>query len=314
MIAWNILQESYLSGRIPSGIILNSVTHAKALVVAEKFAKLLLCEDSKNGDACGKCKSCLYIEQKSHPELCYITKEDGSEVIKIDQVRFLIAKLQQTPLYGKHKVMIIVAAESMHEMAMNALLKTLEQPPGNATIILVTTKADSIPATIKSRCSCLNIKGDDLAKIAEELSLEVSELVFANFLADSNKDMISQLLESSFVLYETVVNCFLLQNVALNEAFDKNTDVAAVVAYSHKLVMLCIKIKQGCEPHFIGETFAFSDIYNISNANNIVSWYKLYDYHVELQAQLSSPVPLNTNTMLLELYSNWKIIEKAYVS
>jgi|SaaInlStandDraft_5_1057022.scaffolds.fasta_scaffold89874_1 hypothetical protein len=318
MIAWDILQESYASNRIPSGIILNGITHNEALGLADKFAQLLLCQNSQNNNACGKCKSCGYIEQKSHPELCYIAKEDNSEVIKIDQIRSLIAKLQQTPLYGKHKVMIIVSAESMHEIAMNSLLKTLEQPPGNATIILVTTRANSIPATIKSRCSYLNIADSNVAMkelIEQNTHVAKNELYLADFLATSNKEQISELIASDFALYKAIVSCFLLQNIELAVAFGKNENIATIVAYSHKIVILCIKIQQGCEPQFMREGFSCENIYNAANYNDILSWYKLYDYHVLLQEQVLSPVALNSKTILLELYSNWQTIKRGvYVS
>ena len=137
-----------------------------------------------------------------------------------------------------------------------------------------------------------------------------NELYFANFLADSHKDKLFNLLESDFEIYKIIVNCFIFQSIAIAGAFGKNYDIASIVAYSHKLVTLCIKVKQGCEPHFMQETFSFTNIHDIVNYNNILSWYKLYDYHVLLQEQLSSPVVLNAKTILLELYSNWKIIGK----
>lgn len=304
MITWDVLKESYVSNNVAGGIILNGETIDDALAMAQRFAELLLCQNSKDGDPCGKCDSCNYIKAESHPGLGYITKEEGSDVIKIEQIRELIAKLHLLPMYSLYKVMIIVGAESINEMAINALLKTLEEPPGMSTIMLVTTRADSIPATIKSRCISLNVAS---SKVDLGLNASEHDIAFASFLTAGNKEKMISLIESDFALYKAVVDCFLLQKISIRDAFDKDTDIADVVTYSHKLAMICLKMSQGCKSDFIPES---EEVQHVIKCNYNSLWYAMYDYHMELMKQLLSPVALNLKGMLLDLNNTWRNLER----
>lgn len=88
-----------------------------------------------------------FMEDYSHPDLYYL--EDS---ITIDQIREISAKLHQTAHQGKYKIVILGLAESMPVGAMNALLKTLEEPPPYSLIILITEFSSLLPLTIRSRC------------------------------------------------------------------------------------------------------------------------------------------------------------------
>lgn len=87
-----------------------------------------------------------WIDDFSHPDLYY------QETTAIDDVREVIAKLHQTAHQGNYKVVIFALAESMPTGAMNALLKTLEEPPPQSVLILITEFPSLLPLTIRSRC------------------------------------------------------------------------------------------------------------------------------------------------------------------
>lgn len=116
---------------------------------AIEFAKMLLCE-SNDQKPCGKCKSCIEFAANSHPDFMKISPEDG-KTIKIEQIRYLQEKIAEKPVTSSKKVYVIENSELMTREAANSLLKTLEEPPSYAVIILLTSNESKLLATIKSR-------------------------------------------------------------------------------------------------------------------------------------------------------------------
>lgn len=105
-------------------------------------------------DACDSCEACLKIDGGSHPDLLWISPEDRQ--IKIDEIRLIDEALSFRPFEGRKKIVIIDDADTMNISAANAFLKTLEEPPKDSIIILVSSRPDRLPATIRSRCSLVN--------------------------------------------------------------------------------------------------------------------------------------------------------------
>jgi DNA polymerase-3 subunit delta' len=105
-------------------------------------------------DACGTCPACTRIARGAHPDVQTIGPgEFGS--IKIEQVRDAIASAGYRPFEGRRRVFLIDEAESLVAPAQNALLKTLEEPRPGSVFILITSMADSLLPTVRSRCSRL---------------------------------------------------------------------------------------------------------------------------------------------------------------
>ncbi len=103
-------------------------------------------------DACGVCAACTRIARGAHPDVQTIRPgEFGS--IKIDQVRNAIDFAAYRPFEGRRRVFLIEDAESLMAQAQNALLKTLEEPRPSSVFILITSMADSLLPTVRSRCS-----------------------------------------------------------------------------------------------------------------------------------------------------------------
>ena len=113
--------------------------------IAIEFAKMILCLNKDNAP-CGKCKSCLELENDNNPDF-NIIKPDGK--IKIDQIRQMLEKVYEKPIISDKKVYIIDDAETMTVEAQNCLLKTLEEPPEYIVIILITSNESNLINTIK---------------------------------------------------------------------------------------------------------------------------------------------------------------------
>lgn len=144
--------------KIPHAILLSGLPGTGKRQFADQLAAWLLCLNHSSIDnhqhACGECSSCQWLKAETHPSLLRISPEVDnkgklSQFIKIDQIRELMPFVQQT---GKGwRVIIIEPAENLNIAAANALLKTLEEPGEQVTLILVSDQPLQLPATIRSR-------------------------------------------------------------------------------------------------------------------------------------------------------------------
>ena len=136
-------------------------------------------------DACEVCESCLKINAGTHPDILIIAPED--RIIRVGEkgeantIRFIEESLSFRPFEGKKKVIIVDDADLMNQQAANAFLKTLEEPPPDSLIILVSARPARLPATIRSRCS--RVPFDPLSHaacrdiLAEKMSAEDAEQI-----------------------------------------------------------------------------------------------------------------------------------------
>lgn len=163
-IIGNTEVKDYLINSIKQNNILHSYLFLGTegigkLMIAKEFAKDILCLGEK-GKTC-TCKSCTCFNGKNHPDF-YSINEDG-ENIKIDEIRNITEKVIEKPIVSEKKVYIINDCDKMTKEAQNCLLKTLEEPPEFAIIILISSNENLILNTIKSRCMTIKFKniGDE---------------------------------------------------------------------------------------------------------------------------------------------------------
>ena len=148
---WHNLTESYQKKRLAHGLLLHGPAGIGKNEFAIDFAHWLLCEQPNKDKACGECKSCKLIHADSNPDLLTLYLEDGAKAIKVDQVRSLIKKLSLTSHGTGYRVVIISPADTLNINASNSLLKTLEEPPENTLLILISDIPSKLMATIRSR-------------------------------------------------------------------------------------------------------------------------------------------------------------------
>jgi DNA polymerase III subunit gamma/tau len=117
--------------------------------VAKIFSRAVNCENNVGGSPCDKCETCLELKLSSNFDILEI---DAASNNSVELMRDLTEKINFPPTVGRYKVYIIDEVHMLSKSAFNALLKTLEEPPQHAIFILATTEAQSIPATIMSRC------------------------------------------------------------------------------------------------------------------------------------------------------------------
>ena len=139
----------------------------EASLFARQLAMQQLCHDLQDGMACGQCQSCKAFLQGTHGDLLLLQVPEGKAAIGIDQVREATYFLQQTALYGAAKLLLVRDADQMTLAAANSLLKTLEEPPGNALVLLSSAEAWRLPPTVRSRCQLLR-----LPRVEQDVALE----------------------------------------------------------------------------------------------------------------------------------------------
>lgn len=125
--------------------------HALLFVGADADTKLAAAKKIAQDYLCRTGSQALW-EAGTHPDYFLIVPEEEQHSIKIEQIRELNAKLQQKPQHAEYQVAIIAPAEAMTTAAANALLKTLEEPPGKVLLILITEQLPRLLPTIRSRC------------------------------------------------------------------------------------------------------------------------------------------------------------------
>ena len=162
------LKSAMKLGKVSHAYILSGEKGCGKKLLADVFAETLQCE--KGGtEPCGSCHSCVQARSGNHPDIIHLMHEKPNS-ISVDDVRQQIVNdVLVKPYSGKYKIYIVPDAEKMTAAAQNALLKTIEEPPAYAVILLLTTNAESFLPTILSRCVTLNLKAVPDEKIKKFL-------------------------------------------------------------------------------------------------------------------------------------------------
>jgi DNA polymerase III subunit delta' len=148
--ALNVLSRSIALDRVAHAYLFHGIEGCGKKKSALAFVQAIFCGRE---EGCGSCPSCRKIASGQHPDL-HILEPDGA-FIKIDQVRELQKELSYRPFEAPKKACIIDGAEKLNASSGNALLKTLEEPPGQAILILITPERSAVLQTILSRCQGL---------------------------------------------------------------------------------------------------------------------------------------------------------------
>lgn len=176
-------------GKVSHAYILNGEKGAGKRTLAKVVAKTLQCETGEQ-DPCGTCHSCIQAESGNQPDIIWVNHEKPN-VISVDEIRKQVVNdIDLKPYSSKYKIYIIPDAQLMNPQAQNALLKTLEEPPEYAIILLLTNNVDKFLPTILSRCIVLNFKPVEQLQMMEylvtQLGLDQEKARFCTDFAQGN--------------------------------------------------------------------------------------------------------------------------------
>ncbi|HEV2072234.1 MAG TPA: DNA polymerase III subunit [Thermomicrobiales bacterium] len=150
--------------------ILSGYHHVGKTALAQEFARALMCGSSPSpGQPCGVCSACRRVGRGAHPDVTLYDLARQQETsdkastsknlsLNIQTVRDITSSISLRPMEARHRVVIVDDVETMQETAQEAFLKTLEEPPPYAVILLLTTDAELLLETIRSRCMTLHLQ------------------------------------------------------------------------------------------------------------------------------------------------------------
>ena len=162
-----ILSRAAAQDRIAPAYLFSGTRGVGKTTIARIFAKAINCETSPAPEPCNACRFCDQITRGSSVDVMEI---DGASNTGVDNVRKLRENVAYAPLDCRYKVIIIDEAHMLSKSAFNALLKTLEEPPGHVVFIMATTEPEKFPQTIISRCQHYVFKRLSLNDLASHLT------------------------------------------------------------------------------------------------------------------------------------------------
>ena len=206
------LNLSIQSQNIPHSYMFVGKAGISKKLFAREYAKRIMCINPNE-----ECESCIKFETNSNPDYLEIIPE--GKTLKIEQIRKMQERIAEKPIVSNKKVYIIDDADLMSEESQNCLLKTLEEPPEYAVIILIVANESKILATIKSRCVIVKfdkLTNSEIKSIEPNLTDEFIESLEGSLehleKADERQEQFKQL--------KNIVNT--VQNGTLVELFNKS--------------------------------------------------------------------------------------------
>ncbi len=167
--AVQLLVDRLAAGRSRHAYLITGPQSIGKATLAVRLAQAMVCQEPD--PPCGACRACTLIGRGQHPDLHYLEPQDGW--IRIEAIRDLQAMLPLRPMEAPVRIALINGLDYAREQAMDALLKTLEEPPSTSRLILTASLAESLLPTIVSRCQVIALRPVPDAPIAEALMAQL---------------------------------------------------------------------------------------------------------------------------------------------
>lgn len=174
-----VLVNALLQQRLHHAYLFTGTRGVGKTTIARILAKSLNCETGITAKPCGKCDTCLEIDNGRFVDLLEI---DAASKTKVDDTREILDNVQYAPTRGRYKVYLIDEVHMLSRSSFNALLKTLEEPPEHVKFILATTDPQKLPVTVLSRCLQFHLKALTVNQIERKLIeiLTDEQVTYAN--------------------------------------------------------------------------------------------------------------------------------------
>jgi DNA polymerase-3 subunit delta' len=179
--AISLLRRATETDRLSHALLFTGPKGVGRFLTALTVAKALNCLQGLKSDSCDRCLPCTKIDKGVHPDVHLLAPEGPS--LRIDQIRSLALEATLRPYEGRRKVFILDGAETMTDQAQNALLKTLEEPPGATLLVLIAPEPSALLPPIASRCTQIRFAPLPESAVADRLQEDGCEAGEAQVLA-----------------------------------------------------------------------------------------------------------------------------------
>ena len=151
---WRALAAAMREDRLSAAVLITGPAGVGRHELVEQLMALAVCRAVADGaeSACGECVECVQYAAGSHPDLIRLRPPEGKSQIAVDDLREVLGALTLTRHYGRRRLVLIDPAEGLNESGVNALLKSIEEPPAQTGFILIAERPQELRATIRSRC------------------------------------------------------------------------------------------------------------------------------------------------------------------
>jgi DNA polymerase III subunit delta' len=213
-----LLQEEWVNKKRRGSYLLEGPKGVGKFTATRWLIQKLLCENPL-AQPCGECNSCNKLRRFTHPDLMLLTPTKG--IISIETVREVFNHLQFPPLEASCRIVIIDDADSMNHFAANALLKTLEEPPPHALLILIASQPTALPATVLSRLKRFRFAPltPEVRAVILDIPKEDAQLlrvIDAEEEIETLQNRLSHLKKAKKVIIDALKKSFTLQNQQLS--------------------------------------------------------------------------------------------------
>ena len=190
---WNLIGHEWAVDMLKKHVVHGTTRHAYLFAgppglgrrsLALRFAQALNCQTPIDaGIPCGTCRNCKQIDAMQHPDLAVVQAESEGGSLKVDQIRDTRRSLTLKPYVANYRVALFLRFQQANDNAANALLKTLEEAPSYAVLILTADNPEQLLPTIVSRCEVLRLRPLKIEEVQRELENRGMETVQAKLIA-----------------------------------------------------------------------------------------------------------------------------------
>ncbi len=310
---WSLVSAQRSQGHVPHGLLVHGREGLGKLGFARLLARSLLCEaPAGSGEACERCRSCHLFGSGAHPDFMQVGLLEERKEILIEQVRDLNRFVALTRGQSARKVALIAPAERLNRNAANSLLKTLEEPPPDTLLMLVSHAPALLPATVRSRCQRLAFgtppEGAALLWLRGRLGADAETLLH---LANGSPLKALGLAEADAISRRSTV---LEQVNGLVSGQAEPTTVAEewlrlgfadAIAWTYDVVTDLIRLKFSPEPPDMVNRDVAGDLRALSQRLEFGLLFQLLDKCMEARRVLERHLNLNAQLLLEDLAMTW---------